>query len=309
MKRLGSRALNGIWLAFGDLRDMNMPEDVFLVDQLLVPEGKLLLIGGPKKGKSLLAQQLIHTAAAVGLPGAPTNWLGFKVPRPLRVMYVQYEVTVRMMQERIRRQSEGLGYEFVIPPYVLNRPPRDVPLRDLITQGVQGAGAPPDLVVIDPLTQVHLLDENNAQEMRRLTDSFDAIIDEFGCAMVVVHHARKDYGQGKGLEQARGSIQLTAWPNTIITMNDKGKAGKELTFDLRDGERPDPMVIELNPKTLTFTPTGKIALTREYVEQRLEDEWAGYSRAQLVKAIMRETGLAQATVYKKLHELGLDSFF
>lgn len=277
------------------------------MQNLLLKDSKLLLTGAPKQRKSMLALQLIFSVAA-GVPFLDR----FSVPRPLRAVYFQYEITVRSLKTRIELMWPKFG-SCVYEPAFMTKPPSDIPLLTLVQKVEERYGKRPELVVFDPLTYLHNYDENNAQAMKLLTDQFDEIIDYAECGLVIVHHNRKQSGlQGggsKGLEQARGSIQISAWPNTVVTMNPKGQNMKELLFDLRDSEELEPLLLSPDPNNLTFSPVvGRQALTKEFLASFIADH-PGWGRAAVVKVLAQETGWADKTIYRKLAEYGFDSFF
>ena len=68
------------------------------------------------------------------------------------------------------------------------------------------------LVMLDPLRQLHLADENSSQAMSPLVSVFKRLAHRTGAAVVYAHHTSRA-GQQMGLDQAdaaRGSTALTA---------------------------------------------------------------------------------------------------
>ena len=116
----------------------------------------MLLIGGaPKVGKSdFLINFLIHIAAG-------ESFLGLKPPKPLKVFYLQSEISYHYLRERVKKLQ--------IPKDILHRglknfcatPQIETILND---HGVEmayntirncfGDDSPPDIVCIDPIRNV-----------------------------------------------------------------------------------------------------------------------------------------------------------
>ena len=75
-----------------------MPEDL-ISPRFLTPGGMLLIGRAPKVGKSdFLINFLMHIAAG-------ESFLGLKPPRPLKVFYLQSEISYHYLRERIKKLS------------------------------------------------------------------------------------------------------------------------------------------------------------------------------------------------------------
>jgi hypothetical protein len=82
----------------------------------------------------------------------------------------------------------------------------------------------PDMVIFDPLRNVHSLNEDNASEMSKLLHFLRAINRKYSCSILLVCHDKK-HGIGNGKDRAakvRGSSAIIGWRDVGIFL-DKGK--------------------------------------------------------------------------------------
>jgi hypothetical protein len=90
----------------------------------------------------------------------------------------------------------------------------------------------PDLVVIDTLQGFHLLDENDAGQMKGLFLRLVELATEFNTAIVVVHHARKGNPKFKterlSIEDAQGSNIFLREAGAVVTLEKMDVGGKTL---------------------------------------------------------------------------------
>lgn len=81
----------------------------------------------------------------------------------------------------------------------------------------------PRLVILDPLRQVHLQNEDKASDMAPLLAFLRQLQRDFGCSILLVCHERKGSGvQGERREdRTRGSNALEGWRDTAIYIDRK----------------------------------------------------------------------------------------
>ncbi len=89
-------------------------------------------------------------------------------------------------------------------------------------------------------------------------DPLDALIYDFGVAVVLVHHHGKGTGENVSIAAHlnRGSSTIADWPDSLLTLTwrDRKREIVKLTFDLRNAEEPEPMAFHRNRETLWFDP-------------------------------------------------------
>lgn len=128
-----------------DIVEMVFPNTPYLIHPVLRPGGDWLIAGDADSFKSLFLMQLfIH--ASLGL-----DYLWFKIDRPLRILYINADDNLRIMQDRLNSlNTTGLplddNFMLISQPYIMfNQAGCDVVQNWVINHN-------PDLVVFDHLT-------------------------------------------------------------------------------------------------------------------------------------------------------------
>lgn len=80
----------------------------------------------------------------------------------------------------------------------------------------------PRLVVLDPFVRLHRIDENAASEVAPLLAYLRELQRSLGCAVVLVHHARKG-GHARAGQALRGSSELHAWGDSNLYLRRDGE--------------------------------------------------------------------------------------
>jgi hypothetical protein len=76
----------------------------------------------------------------------------------------------------------------------------------------------PDVLIVDPLSSTHSLEENSIA-IKQALNNVDRLIDLYGCAAIVVHHSTTKVRTGKNgepikkdpIEEPRGHSSLVDW--------------------------------------------------------------------------------------------------
>ena len=80
----------------------------------------------------------------------------------------------------------------------------------------------PRLVVLDPFVRLHRIDENAAAEVAPLLAYLRELQRGLGCAVALVHHARKG-GHVRAGQALRGSSELHAWGDSNLYLRRDGE--------------------------------------------------------------------------------------
>lgn len=253
-------------LSVREFMDLEPPPIPYLVGRGVLPvRGKLILGAPPKANKSFIAINM-GLALAEGRPlfnavyksGTPV----FPVIKPCRVLYIEQELG----QTGLKQRLAGILLE--------NRPEnffiktRDTALRLDTEPGIavirgEVAQVKPDVVIFDPLAKFHLEDENSAQGMGFVMRNLDHLIQDFGTAVIVIHHTKKpnDEYPSRGGDRLRGSSAVFADVDSLMEIERlSGESVKEpilkLGFELRHGEPIEPVF-------LTRLGTGEVCYCGE----------------------------------------------
>jgi hypothetical protein len=221
------------------------------------PGNFVLIAGPPKAQKSFLLQEML-VACATG-----TSFLMdvFKVAKPLKVFYLQAEMNRKLLRKRAREfklltpdQRRQLSTNLIVSErfhMILNE---DGVKTAIATIRESFPGDPPDIIAVDPLANVfdQENENDNAQLMRFLTGRIEAIRQAINplAAIIMVHHAAKKSSEDMARDPfvaIRGAGSLRGYYDSAIVIfraSEEGKSRK-VHFELRSGESPEPMVVEL----------------------------------------------------------------
>lgn len=246
------------------------------------------LAGPPKKGKSAKAMNL-GLLRSVGRP-----WLGVATT-PGRTVIIQAEIPERELQGRLRMMLEDFGsplprdlLHFVTDRTIrLDRPDGLRWCRSLVEE------LHPDLLIIDPLARFFSGEENSAREVGRLIGSLDELIQAYGVALLLIHHAAKPTATDprEGGLRLRGSSALFGAADSVLMLDRAEGDLFRLTFELRHGKEPEPMLLTRSER-LWFAPAGppEEVLAVAATVRTLPLPWG-----QLVAALKTEQGVSKAT--------------
>jgi RecA-family ATPase len=192
----------------------------WLLDGLFLAGGAGILGGAPKTGKSFFALELA-VAVASGTPGAGTWAVGTPGPVLLLAAEDPLAVVVQRLTALAAARARALAtlpVDLIVEPLV--RLPDGL---DRLAATV--AQRRPVLLILDPLIRVHRADENSAPEMAQILDGLRTLARDSGCAVLLVHHARKapaGPSPGHGL---RGSSDLHAFGDSNLYLRRLGAEG------------------------------------------------------------------------------------
>ncbi|MBW2057761.1 MAG: AAA family ATPase [Deltaproteobacteria bacterium] len=290
-----------------DLIGRDLPSTNPVIDSGILPERSVAVVGGVSKlGKSLFAVNM-GLCIATGTPFL----LQFNVPKRRRVVYLQGEISLASLQDRLRKMKNGgpwpeQGWFWQITKKGL-RLNLD---RDLAALSETLGRVSPEVLILDPLYKFHSLDENKAGDMTRLFSNLDRLIVDHNLALVIVHHHGKPVdGRPEGSHQLRGSSAIADYGDTYLTLN--RKSGKEprsylkLSFELRNDEDPDPLFLYRDPQSLWYEVLGEDsqgAVGIHDVVEALRNLGGRARRADLIRAVADRTGRSDKTAQRAIQK-------
>lgn len=220
-------------ISLGKLLTTDWPEEIFIEGGLLSRGDALLIAAESKAGKSTLIGGLIRQMIIGG------NFLGFKVVKPLRVLYMQAELRESRLKERLIKTYSKLN-NLAEHSYVWNT--RGLVMieenYDIVAESIQETK--PDVVIIDPMVNFHNFDENSATQMTQFFRKLDRLQHDFNVALVMAQHFKKQQdgnpkNQTSLLEKMRGSSALRGWADTTIAVEGRTVSEyRRLEFDVRN---------------------------------------------------------------------------
>ncbi|PVE26434.1 hypothetical protein DC522_01335 [Microvirga sp. KLBC 81] len=138
------------------------------------------------------------------------------------------------------------------------------------------------LVIIDPFVSSHRVTENDNNAIDRVAKTWAKIADVTGCAIELVHHARKTGGNEVSVEDGRGAVALLAAARAARVLNpmsedEAAKAGVEnrrLHFRVDNGKANLSPVDQAHWFKLASVPLGNGPLGSEGDNIGVVTSWA-----------------------------------
>lgn len=91
------------------------------------------------------------------------------------------------------------------------------PVFDAVVEQIRSKAI--DVFVVDPFISSHAVLENDNGAIDRVAKTWAKIADLTGCAVHLVHHARKTHGEAISIEDARGAVALISAARVARTLN------------------------------------------------------------------------------------------
>lgn len=179
-----------------DLLQLDEPTTEYSLEPLLGDPGITQIIGYFSHGKSLFSATAMYHLAA-GADFGP-----FHVPRPKRVLYVDFDMGRRDLWQRahqMKRMVGDVGENFVLYAEALEADSVDLRTKEGV-QNMTGLlnRVEPDVVVFDNVrTVMGGFDENKAEEWHVINQRTKELRN-WGIGVVLVHHTNKPQRDDKG---------------------------------------------------------------------------------------------------------------
>lgn len=268
-----------------------LPRVGFLLDGLLQDNGINVVFGPPKQGKSFVvlllasevAQQMpVLYCAGEGFPG--------------------YAARVEALELAYKRSVGRLSWH------------RSVNLFDdnAVSEFIEAAREHGfKLIIFDTLASCMIgADENSNRDMQRVISNCQRIIDELGCALILVHHTTKAGQQYRGASALQGGADMM-----IELTNDDGLIGLSCDCSKNsEGFEPryyrlvqfGPSVAAL-PSARVVTRGAALTSTQKKVLEALNIETFTPAGARAV-TLQRITGLSDSSLFRALGKLKREGY-
>jgi hypothetical protein len=169
----------------------------------VLPDGGLVYFSAPPAGAKTWVMQQLAVALTTGTP-----WLGKYDVERRNVLYIDEEMGVLKTLPRLRKlgmpeNAEGFYYTNKIGVR-LDFPPHVQQIAKFVETNNIG------VVIVDTLTRVHSMDENDNSQMRHLFKQFSSLM-ALNCTVIVAHHDRKKGADSDVRhERMRGAGEIAA---------------------------------------------------------------------------------------------------
>lgn len=231
----------------------------WLVDGLVPAETLGGLLGQYKAGKSLSGLQLCFSVAT------GVMFVGRDVTKRGPAVFIEYEGSRARLQERMKGMAAKYGVlDGAAPLSVIHRPAYKLD-TDAGQAWLRRVCEGKVLCVIGPVSKAASIEnENDQHAWSRLAERLQAIVDETGCSVVLVHHTRKpsqQFGPPKKVDDyfntARGSNAYMGAVDFALGVQRDPNATDGILFYLeRDGES-GMSSYEFDTQSLCIFPSDK----------------------------------------------------
>lgn len=200
-----------------DLLQTEPPEpDQIMVDTFDVGD-KIALIASSKLRKTFFLLMFLLCLAT------GRNFLSWQIPKPRRILHVQFEIQGHHFHRRVRRMAKALG---IMPAdlgdrlHILNARGLGLSGKDGVeTIGQIATSHKAEVVSLDPLYKIATGGENQAEDMKGILNSFDELAKKTGAAILYVHHDTKGNSGDKDVrDRGAGSNVLGRDYDAAITL-------------------------------------------------------------------------------------------
>jgi phage/plasmid primase-like uncharacterized protein len=222
------------WLVGAD-HFSERPEPIKWLVKKWLPEQALIMVHGPSGGGKTFAV----LDWMLSIASATAEWAGNKVKSGI-VVYLAGEghqgLKGRVAAWKHKKQIKSLKMWISKSGCDLNTP-----------EGYQKAANqirmlphPPSIIVVDTLHRFLLGDENSAQDAKTMLDACAALMREFGCSVLLVHHtgvSEEAQHRARGSSAWRGALDIEI---SIVPARD-GQPLEIVQRKQKDGELAEPL--------------------------------------------------------------------
>lgn len=221
------------WTTVDQLLQEEFPAADWLIKGLVPKDTLTIIAGDPKASKTWTLLEL-----AFALASGEKVFGEFDVAEPAGESVILFlnEDTRRSVRNRFRAlaAARDVSLERLSKIAVRAREALDLGSRISVAKfivDVLAAPVRPALIGLDPLRNLHAMEENSSTEMRQVLRALGAIREHCGCALAVVHHSAKRGRDGvdnrTGGQLMRGSSAIDGYRDGLISLEKTRKPSAE----------------------------------------------------------------------------------
>jgi hypothetical protein len=207
----------------------------YICDEILLEDGRTSVAGGTNVGKSLFALQFA-LCVSMGVP-----FMTFNVPKPRRVLLVQFEMMDAMMTQRITSMMNALLDKYPDRKHIMAKNLHIISADQKklfedsyvkIEGNLKASKTPYEVLIIDNLYTSTQVDTVKNDQLRNLLETIESIKKRYKLAVMVVAHHKKMAEKQVPLDTSMvfGGSFYSFWLDNLIqlagTFNDKLKVMK-----------------------------------------------------------------------------------
>jgi putative DNA primase/helicase len=277
------------WLVPAD-EFCSKPEPIRWLVKHWIQDNALVMVHGPSGG----GKTFCVLSWCLAIAGGMEDWFGKKV-RPAPVVYLAGEghhgLKARIAAWKRQHGVKGVNMWVSKAGCDLNTPAGYAKAA----QAIRGLPEPPGVVVVDTLHRFLLGDENSAQDAKTMLDACSALMLEFNCTVILVHHtgvSEEAQHRARGSSAWRGALDIEI---SIVP----GKDDRPIEIVQRkskDAELAPPMWVALKPVELPGwvdedgEPIGSVVIVPADAPERAERKSKTASFEKMFVTAWEDTG-------------------
>lgn len=266
-----------VW-SLQELLEEEFPAAGWIIEKLIPTPGLTFIAGKAGKGKSL-----ITLAIAKAVSGG-TDFGGHFLTRESGVLIIDEE----NQPSEIQKRTKLFQVDKKSPIHFMTMQDFQI-INDRHIQAVLDLAMKKEckVIIIDSLVRTHLLDENQAKEMRHVRKSLSPLLSA-GLAVIIIHHQGK-LGADQREAGMRGSSELDAMAESVLMVSKNERILTITQTKSRQGEAVPAFELELvgdGEESLAIIyrgldSTNKLNIAKKAVLELLESEAAPFNQSEL----------------------------
>lgn len=304
-------------ITYRTIMQENLPPIDWLVEGMIASGDRVIVYGEPGSYKSWL---LLHLALHIA---AGKQWLEeFFIPHAKGVLYVDEEMSERLLRRRTKRLGVGADVE-----------DEDTPFQVLSHGGIklneQGAARllsvleenhfNPDVIIIETMRRVIVGSELNVDDVGRFWENIEPLR-RAGKTVIVSHHMRKpsQHGVNETRYRASGSTDILGGADTVFSIMTRREHPIEVKCEKsRNAEEPPAFGVTLHdagpdsPVEMRFegyrerasTTTGETARVVRLIMEHFAEAYEWTVRTNELKAHIIAQGVRERTYERAWKEV------
>ena len=200
---------------------MRIPDVEWIVEGFLPLGFKAILSGTTGSNKSYASMELGMRVADANEDGS-SEFLHYKIPRSMKVLYVNIEVLKDEMIRRYQRLEKSIGFKEKQNFIMISMKGSFFNAWPIIKDAT--VKLKPDLVIIDNLYSSTDKNMSKQQELKAVLKNIDELMAITGTTPLLVHHFNKATGEmGMEIDRMQGASTLQNWAEYIILLSKTNK--------------------------------------------------------------------------------------
>ena len=215
-------------LSLEEILTIEVPERTFLLDPWLPSQGLVMIYAERGVGKTWFALWVAFAVAS------GTQFMGWDAPNPRGVLYIDGEMPLPLLKERIQILVDSNGFEQSVPIGFLTSDIQNSPIPDISTEeGKKQINALLDgvgLVVLDNLSTLVRSGRENEAEAWLPVQEWILYLRAKGKSVIFVHHAGKN-GKQRGSSRREDVLDTVIFLKRPVNYNPSDGSHFEVHFE------------------------------------------------------------------------------